>query len=132
MIALDTNVIVRLIVGDDPRQVARARKLLSDNDVYVSSGVLIETEWVLRRTYKLSDATMLKSLAGLLGLPNLTVPWPGRVAELLEAFAAGMDFADAVHLMDAQSMGCANFAGFDDAMRKKAARLGLDVAVMTP
>ncbi len=48
MIALDSNVIIRLLVADDAVQGERARKLISENEVLIATTVLLECEWVLR------------------------------------------------------------------------------------
>jgi predicted nucleic-acid-binding protein len=48
MLAIDTNLIVRYLVGDDLGQAARARRLIDNNDnnnVFVCTTVLLETEW---------------------------------------------------------------------------------------
>jgi len=61
MIAVDTNVVVRFLVRDDPKQAARAAELIRDNQIWISKTVLLETEWVLRSLYRFSP----QSLAGL-------------------------------------------------------------------
>jgi hypothetical protein len=45
MLAIDTNLIIRYLVGDDLGQAARARRLIDNNDVFVCTTVLLETEW---------------------------------------------------------------------------------------
>jgi predicted nucleic acid-binding protein len=45
MLAIDTSLMVRYLVGDDPGQAARARRLIDNNDVFVCTTVLLETEW---------------------------------------------------------------------------------------
>lgn len=47
MIAIDTNVLVRLLVADDPAQSSRARALLETQDVWIGPTVLLEAAWVL-------------------------------------------------------------------------------------
>jgi predicted nucleic-acid-binding protein len=49
MLAVDTNVMVRYLTGDDAEQFAKASALIRDEDIYVGTTVLLETEWVLRR-----------------------------------------------------------------------------------
>ena len=99
MIAVDTNVIVRLIVNDDARQVARARSVMVGGNVAITSGVLIETVWVLSRTYALDRPTIARALTALLALPTVVTPWPASVTTLLDGFLVGMDFADLAHLL---------------------------------
>ena len=51
MLAIDTNVIVRIVTNDSPEQSPRARTLVESEDVFVCTSVLLETEWVLRSGY---------------------------------------------------------------------------------
>lgn len=118
MIGVDTNVVVRLIVNDDPEQVARAAHLFEANEILIPSSVLIETEWVLSKTYDLDRATVAEAIARLIDLANVTVDEPQRIAWALSAFAEGMDFADAVHIRTAAPI--ARFASFDRALVKAA------------
>lgn len=53
MIAVDTNVIVRLLTNDDPHQTEKVARLMEGNSVFISKTVLLETEWVLRVAYNL-------------------------------------------------------------------------------
>ena len=45
MLAIDTNLIVRYLTGDHPRQSAKAKALIDGNDVFVCTTVLLEAEW---------------------------------------------------------------------------------------
>lgn len=98
MIAIDTNVLVRLFVGDDARQARRARKLLEGNDVVVATTVLLEAEWVLRSAYGFDRVQIAGAFRRFLGLPQVALDSPAAVAQALDAYDAGLDFADALHL----------------------------------
>ena len=98
MIAIDTHVLVRLLVGDDARQARRARKLLESNDVVVATTVLLEAEWVLRSAYGFDRAQIAGAFRRFLGLPQVAPDSPAAVAQALDAYDAGLDFADALHL----------------------------------
>jgi predicted nucleic-acid-binding protein len=70
MIALDTNVLVRLTVGDDPGQLALAERLLrlaaeSREPCFVSDPVLCELEWVLESSYGAGRADVLAVMEDL-------------------------------------------------------------------
>ena len=132
MIAVDTNVVIRLLIEDDPAQTARAKATLETNEVFVSSGVLIEAEWVLRALYEIDVATIAGGLESVLALPNVQVPWPNDIALLFEAFRSGMDFADTVHLIDSGSANCEQFATFDARLRKRAEKHDFSVAAVAP
>ena len=54
MIAVDTNVLVRLLTGDDPAQTRRAADLFAQESILIPKTVLLETEWVLRYRYELA------------------------------------------------------------------------------
>ena len=98
MIALDTNILVRVFTADDPDQLAVALETMRAQDLWVCKTVLLETEWVLRYSYELSRETILEIFRRLLGYRNLTVEDSEAVFLALDLFAQGLDFADALHL----------------------------------
>ncbi len=120
VLAIDTNVLVRLIVADDPRQAAAARDLLDREEVLVTTTVLLETDWVLRSAYGLGRSEALNDLRSVCGLPGVVLSEPDRIATAISWSEAGMDFADALHLAGAE--GCDAFVTFD---RKLATAAGL-------
>ena len=121
MIALDTNVVVRLLVDDDPAQTRRARKLLETRTTLVLPTVLLETEWVLRGAYEIGRLAIAASVRKLLGLPNITLGNAHAIAQALAWFEAGMDFADALHLALAGE--AEGFVTFDARLAKRARRI---------
>lgn len=116
MLAIDTNVVVRLLVGDHPDQSARARALIERHRVLAPTTVVLESEWVLRGAYGLAKADVLAALRAFAGLPNVTLQEPERVAAALKWADDGMDFADALHL--AAAADCEAFVTFDQEMAK--------------
>jgi len=96
--AVDTNVLVRLLVTDDPAQSKASRKLFSDGEIFIPDTVLLETEWVLRAAFGLSPADICAAFRRICGLPNVTVSDAPRVAQVIDWHEAGFDFADAFHL----------------------------------
>src|SRR5580693_1482337 len=111
MLAVDTNVIVRYLTGDDAEQFAKASALIQGEDVYVCSTVLLETEWVLRRGYRFSRDRISAALTAFAGLPRVTLEDAALAAKALEWMRSGLDFADALHL--AKAAGCEAFVSFD-------------------
>ena len=101
MRAVDTNVVVRYLTGDDPGQAARARAMIDAGDVFVSTTVLLESEWVLRSVYGLARTEVAAALRAFAGLPGLSVESPVVLSEALDHAEGGMDFADALHLSTA-------------------------------
>lgn len=120
MIAVDTNVLVRLLTADDPDQTARAAALFEREAVLIPKTVLLETEWVLRYSYRLDAAGVLTGFVRLLGLPSVTVEDEAAVADALALYERGVDFADALHLSSAKQ--AAVFATFDSRLKKRAGR----------
>lgn len=98
MKAIDTNVVVRYLIGDDPGQVAKARAAIETGSIFVSTTVLLESEWVLRSVYGLARQDVAKALRAFSGLPNVSVESPNLLVEALDRAEKGMDFAAALHL----------------------------------
>lgn len=130
MIAVDTNILVRLIVNDDEAQVSAVRRLMQRETVLVTSTVALETEWVLRSVYNLASDQILSGLTRIFGLENVATDNQVAIVKALEAYAKGMDFADAMHL--AQSATAEGFATFDKSLVRTAKRIGGFVPVMVP
>ena len=121
MIALDTNVVVRFLVNDDPQQNRRARRLIEAGDVRLSPTVLLEAEWVLRALYGQDPVEIQESFRRLLGLPGVLADEAQRVARALEWYRSGLDFADALHL--AFASGASSYATFDAKLARRARKL---------
>lgn len=98
MIAFDTNLLVRALVADHPEQVAVVRHLIGENTVFLSRTVLLESEWVLRTRYKKSRGQLLEFFTALLETDNTVIEASELVANALDWYAQGADFADALHL----------------------------------
>jgi predicted nucleic-acid-binding protein len=111
VIALDTNVLVRLVTRDDEEQVERARAALEGQQLFVAKTVLLETEWVLRFSYGLPRETIRAAFENVLGLRGLLAEDRSTVLLALAAYERGLDLADALHL--ASSAPADRFATFD-------------------
>lgn len=111
MIAVDTNVLIRLLTADDPNQYQLVYELFQRSDVFIPITVALETELVLRYAYGFGRDDVVEALRNLFGLSNVEVEEPRRMAKALEWHKVGMDFADALHL--ATSAECEEFATFD-------------------
>lgn len=129
MLAIDANVVVRYLTGDDPDQAARARALVDGHPVFVGDTVALECDWVLRSAYGYDAPRVSGALRAFAGLPTVTMESPARMARALELAEQGMDFADALHLARADR--CEAFVTFDRRLEKAARALGED-AVRTP
>ena len=122
MLAIDTNLIVRYLVGDDPGQAARARRLIDNNDVFVCTTVMLKTEWVLGSVYRFSAGQSADALASFAGLPRVTMEDAAATAKAPNWMRRGVDFADGLPLAKAE--GCEAFISFDQNFAKAANALG--------
>jgi len=98
MHAVDTNVVVRYVTNDDPKQSPVARRFIDAHQVRASWSVLLETEWVLRSAHKLTRQRIVYIMRQFAGLPTVNIDEPERFAQVVDWFEHGMDFADALHL----------------------------------
>jgi len=119
-IAIDTNVLVRLLVQDDEVQARAARRLVdeaaaADEPVLVLLGALLETEWVLRSRYRLDKASIADAFAQLLESSDVEFEHEPTVEEALRLWAQlpSSDFADCLLNARAAHLGCDRFLTFD-------------------
>jgi predicted nucleic-acid-binding protein len=119
-IAIDTNVLVRLLVRDDEAQYAAAQRLVdraaaADEPVLIVLGALLETEWVLRSRYKLDKASIAAAFSALLESADVEFEHPPTVEEALYVWAQHpkADFADCLLTARAAHLGRSRFLTFD-------------------
>ena len=124
MIALDTNLLVRLLTNDDLRQAAKVEAWLKGNatprsPAYVDHVVLCELAWVLERSYGYARTEVHSALAALLEEDRLKVESTGLVRQALMLYADGpADFSDYLLAVRAQAAGYSPVLTLD----KKAAK----------
>ncbi len=118
MIAVDTNVVLRLLLDDDAGQVAAVRALMLREPLYVSLGVLLEAGWVLQSRYGLPRVEVADALKLVASLDRLIVARLPLALWAIERFRAGADLADMVHLASAAKIG--RLATFDRRVAKDA------------
>jgi predicted nucleic-acid-binding protein len=112
-IAVDTNVLLRAALHDDPRQTPIASKTLQSAElVVVPTPALCEFVWVLRRLYKRSAAEIALSIRLLMSGDNVELDRPAIEAGL-EVLEAGGDFADGVIAYEGRWLGAEEFVSFD-------------------
>ena len=122
MIAVDTNVVVRLLTGDDPKQAAAARSLFAAGPIWIAKTVLLETGWVLRSLYGFEESAICDAFTKLLGLKNVHTEDESAVAAALALSAHGVELADAMHLTSRPPG--AVFVSFDRSFVRRASRAG--------
>lgn len=127
MIAIDTNLLLRLVLDDDPVQQARVNTLFKTGKLITAPAtVMLELVWVLQ-SRGFSAANIVHGLTALLDVPNFKPEHELAIREALHSYQSGMDFADALHL--ALSASHEKFMTFDKAFARQAKKLGLQPAV---
>lgn len=119
MIGVDTNVLVRHLVGDDPAQTPKARALLAarctvDDPGYVNRIVLCELVWVLGRGYRYDRITIAGALEQLLNAAELQIEDREAALGALAAYRTSKaDFADCLMGLLNRAAGCEHTMTFD-------------------
>ena len=121
MPGIDTNVLVRYLVRDDPEQAQAARVLLEgltpDNPGFISREVLVEMVWVLRRAYRFSRPQIAFVLDQLGSTDGLIVEAGDDVAHAATRYSmGGADFSDLMILAAAERAGYRPLYTFDRAL----------------
>ena len=98
MTAVDTNILVRVLTGDHPRQALAAKTLFASGPIWIAKTVLLETAWVLRSAYGFDEGAISAAFAKLLGLENVVAEDAQGVAAALRLTESGLDFAGALHV----------------------------------
>jgi predicted nucleic-acid-binding protein len=113
---LDTNVVVRLLIGDDPQQTPIAEQAflsaIATGGVYLPEVVLAEVAWVLRG-YDLERGTRYQLLERLVRTRGVVVDDIDAVIDALEQFSLGGDLADQLILARASSAAALPVLSFD-------------------
>ncbi len=118
--ALDTNVLVRLLIKDDTEQSALAQGFVrtqqaAGTPVHLLLGALLETEWVLRSRYRIPKESIVLLFAQLLEKSDVVIEDERALEEALFNWRdqAGVDFTEALLCARAWSLGIDRFVTFD-------------------
>lgn len=123
MIAVDTNVLLRLLVNDDPAQATKAKQLFDarageDGSIWVCDTVLVELVWTLSRAYGRPRADLVTALRALAGNATLLIESVDAVRAAIDVFERSpADFSDCLLAEKARRAGCDQLATFDKGMR---------------
>jgi predicted nucleic-acid-binding protein len=119
MRAIDTNLLVRLLVRDDERQVSAAEVFISKG-AWVSQLALVETVWVLDAVFNRTPGQVAKALELLLNHKSLTVQDTEVVALALKSFRSRpmLGFSDCMVLEIARKAGHLPLGTFDKRLSK--------------
>ena len=121
MLAIDTNVLIRLLVRDDEKQVKLADQFIAKG-AWVSHLVLAEALWVLDSVYGLSAAQLIEALSLLLAHESLVLQDADTVSSALTHFRSkpALGFSDCLVLEIARKAGHIPLGTFDKALSKLA------------
>lgn len=126
MIGLDTNVVLRYLAQDEPRQSKAARDLI-DNELtrdepgYIAAISLAEIVWVLKRLYGASRHEIADSVEGLLSAPTIVVEHRGLLRQAVQDFrGTTAEFSDCMIACINANAGCDVTVTFDRAAAKLA------------
>lgn len=112
-VAVDTNVLVRAVVHDDPAQASVATKVLTDAElIAVALPCLCEFVWVLLKVYRFEPSDAAAAIRALLAAGNVEVNRPAVEAGL-SVLEAGGDFADGAIAYEGNWLGGETFVSFD-------------------
>jgi len=112
-VTVDTNVLVRAVVQDEPAQALAASQLMMEARLLaVPLPCLCELVWVLLRVYRLTTADVCEALEALLAMPRVEMQRPAVQAGL-RVLQAGGDFADGVIAHEGRALGGETFVSFD-------------------
>lgn len=125
MIGLDTNVLVRYIMQDDPKQSQKAVRLIESLDSTVPGFItvvsVVELYWVLTSCYGLGGQDVRRALETLLRAKQIVVDRADQVLRALRVFGNGKgDFADCLIERIASAAGCGETLTFDTGAAKHA------------
>ena len=110
MKTVDTNILARFLLNDDPHQSPIAESIIASG-VYVPLTVLLELGWLLRSRYDFDRAYLTATLGDLIDMPTINVEAEPAVRLALVNYAKGGDFADYIHMIAAK--GTEAFVTFD-------------------
>ncbi len=112
-IVADTNVLVRAITDDDPKQSRKARAELESADlVAIGNASLCELVWVLMRLYRVSASDAARAVRGLTDSANVAADRAAVDAGLAQLDQGG-DFADGIIRFEGRRLGGDLFLSFD-------------------
>lgn len=126
----DTNVLLRLILGDNTSQGAAAAVMMQTAEqVFISAHSLCELVWVLRPRPEMTRAEIADVVRALAATRNVAIDRPAVDAGLAMLDAGG-DFADGVIAHDGQMLGGDVFVSFDKKAVKRLADLGVETRLL--
>jgi predicted nucleic-acid-binding protein len=125
MIALDTNILVRFFMQDDPKQLTRVRAVMNTlsaaDPAWVGLAVVQELVWVSRSLYRANREDITLMLDRLLSMSEISVEQPSVVRHAVRIYQTTMvAFSDCLIFASASAAGCTQTLTFDELAAKTA------------
>lgn len=123
MPALDTNVLIRYVVEDDPKQTRVAQRYIEQHAeagdaLFLTTSVILETEWVLRSVYEFTKDEVIEVFVGLLDAREMAFQDEASLERAVHRYRElNIDFADCLHLATAQTFHQLPLASFEKKAR---------------
>jgi predicted nucleic-acid-binding protein len=111
MRSVDTNLLARFILADDPSQHAIASEILQE-PIWVTPTVWLELGWLLDKKLKLQRQAVADAITILLSIESLRTQNPDRLYWAVERYRSGADWGDAIHLVMSEDI-ADSFTTFD-------------------
>ncbi|HEY9127648.1 MAG TPA: type II toxin-antitoxin system VapC family toxin [Acidobacteriaceae bacterium] len=123
MTGLDTNILVRLFMDDEPAQTAKVIRLLhslsAEEQGWISLPVVMELAWVLTKIYHVSRPELVRVLKTLLSRKELLLEQAELIHAAIHLYSkANVGFADSIIMASSQAAGCSQTFTFDQAAAK--------------
>jgi predicted nucleic-acid-binding protein len=130
-ITADTNILVRAIVADEPKQARLAQSALGKAElIAITPTTLCEFVWVLSRGYRIPLVDIAGAIRRLIASANVEVNRPAVEAGLA-LLSQGGDFADGIIAYEGASLGATTFVSFDKDAVKHLKKLGQDSLLLS-
>lgn len=118
MIGLDTNILLRFLLNDDPLQSPKARALLrsltTNEPGWIGLATILEVAWVLGNSKAMTREGVAQMITFLLSLDSVKVEGAAAVASSVATFRfTKADFADCLIAASARAAGCSKTVTFD-------------------
>jgi predicted nucleic-acid-binding protein len=128
VITVDTNILLRYALNDNPKLSAKAREIIEGNSCYVPLLALTELGFVLGSVYEASPDDTVSYAKTLMQQKNLRFEHESQVIQAIAGVSAGIDWFDA--MLWAASPKQNDFITFDKKFANKANKLGWQPAVV--
>ena len=130
MMIADTNVMIRVILGDEGAQSPIARQALERAArIFITLPTFCEIAWTLRSHYSASKSELYRTIAGLIADPKITCDRQAVEAGL-DMLDSGGDFADGVIAFEGRRLGGSTFYSFDRQACRLLSKAGVDVELL--